>query len=209
MNASEVIQLFIETSGRYNFLDGSDAPTAAAWLLLNDAQKFLDRELGYQKETSYLFKTVSANESLITFDMCRYVKDVHQRVDADTYQRLSWKPAYFDIEYVSEDEEEEPNSHWPTKAIEIDPSESERLVRIQAVWHSPTLSSDTAVSFWTVQEPSMLISAMQMKCERDMRNTQGVRDFYEPLSHDLKKLYHDMIAEEMSGPSEIWVLGHE
>lgn len=207
MNALQVINLFVETSGRYNFLetvpgeeDGEEVeqPSTRAYHYLNSAQRWLDRELGYPKENSWLLKTVPAGTTIITFNQARYVQAVYNGTT-----RLDWQPAYFDNEYAPEDEED-PETHWPLQGIEIKSATTERTIKILAAWYSPNLSDATSVSFWTVQHPDILVRAMQMQVEIDMRNTQGVNDFMQPLQLDVRRIYQDMIAEKMSGPSEYW-----
>ena len=174
-----------------------DVPSAQGFLYLNAAHRWLDRELGHTKEPGWLIKTVVANQELITFAQSRYVKGVYHNTTL-----LDWKRAYFDVDYVPGEGEDE--SHWPTQAIEITPSTSERTIRILAAWYSPKIETVEDISFWTVQHPDILMRALQMQAELDMRNSQGVRDIAEPLLHDVRQIYNDMIAEEMGGPTEHW-----
>lgn len=200
MTATEVLTLFVEKSGRYDLLDAdSGAPTARALHDLNAAQKWLDRELGYPKEDAWLVRTLKANDTMITFANARYVKRVFVQSELDPTEKMDirWKPVYYDIET------EVTAEYWPVKGVELVPTDTDRIIWIQAAWFSPVLDGD-GVSFWTVQEPQLLIRAMSRELEIDMRNTQGVNDYQVPLSQEVRRIYQDLIAEEMAGPPEVW-----
>lgn len=205
MDASEVILLFVETSGRYDLVTkdeyGEMTPSARAYHYLNAAQRWLDRELGCPKEDAWLIKTLAAGETLIEFSLARYVKNVYVQDpdDEDVKTSLPWKPAWFDIETDLEADD------WPLKGIELEvDDEEDRTIWIHAAWKSPALDEEDSISFWTVEHPELLVRAMQVQTEIDMRNTQGVADFAEPLRHDLEQIWRDVVAEEMSGPPEQW-----
>lgn len=200
MTAGEVIELLIQASGRDDLVSSEGVPSASLWFHLNSAQRMLDRDLGYPKEDAWLCKTVPAGETLVTFKAVRYVKGVY-------YEKtpINWKPVFFDIEYVPEEGEEE--SHWPVKAIEINASDEEREIKILAAWHSESLSDEEDISFWTVQEPNLLILATMYQFEVYHRNTQGQNDFIVPIKAELKSLYNDMIAEQMEGSPDNWRIG--
>jgi hypothetical protein len=198
---AEVYNLFIETSGRYDLLTDEDEPSARGLLYMQAAQRFLDREFAHPQEDAWLFKTLPANETTITFTQCRFVKGVYCENNA-----IAWQPLFHDVEAVSEDDDD--LMHLPLKGIEVDPSESERSIMVRAAWFSPDITTDLdSRSFWTVQEPLLLVRAMQMQVEVDMRNTQGVNDYIVPLQHELKKIYFDLVAEEMAGPPDMWRVG--
>ena len=204
MTASEAILLFVEVSGRYDLVtesEGEYTPTARAYHYANSAQRWLDRELGYPKEDAWLIKEVTAGDTVISFSNCRYVKGVYVQdaTDATVKTAIDWKPAYYDIETDIEAED------WPLHAIEIDVDEdNDRTIWIHAAFKSPELSDEDTVSWWTVAHPELLVRAMQLQVEIDMRNTQGVNDFADPLKNDLRRIYQDMCAEEQAGPPELW-----
>lgn len=190
MTAAEVIEQFKVTAGRY------DLSSDRLYFYANAAQKWLDRAVGYPKEKALLVKTLAANETLIEFSHPRYIVGVYTDYeDEDNKQELDWKPALFDIDTS-------PSTHWPLKGIEVVATEEERTIYIVAVWHSPTLTAET-ISFWTLN-PEMLVRSMQRLCEIDIGNTTRKNDFEVPLKEDCIQIYYDMVAEEMSGPTEYW-----
>ena len=195
MNAGEVITLIVELSGRQDLLDDDGLPTAHAWFLLNASQRILDRKLGYPKEDAWLFKTLAAGETIVTFTAARYVKGVYHN---DT--RLGWQPAMHDHETEE--------AHWPLRAIELETaSDEDRELKILAAWHSPKLSELTDVSFWTVQEEHLLAQVAQFVMEIHHKNSQGQQDFWGPIQDQLHDLYKDMMAEKMAGPPDEWRVG--
>lgn len=206
MTAEEVLNLFIETSGRYDLLEvvpgeeegdpDIEQPSARAYHYLRSGQRWLDRELGHPKTDAWIVIELAAEETVITFENVRYVKDVFEVVTDGDPKRIAWTRAYYDVE-TEED-------HWPLHGIEVEPVDYTRTLKILCAWYSPAMSDGDAVSFWTIQHPEVLIRAMQRELEVDMRNTQGVKDYEEPLMHDCQRIYADMVAEEMSGPSSYW-----
>lgn len=192
MTASEIITLFVETSGRYDFVDTEGIPSTRAYTILNSAQKWLDRELGQAKHDVVLYKDVLANATTIEFPHPRYIAGLYDENETWLY----WRGVPFDGEGDT--------AEWPYRTIEILPSTLDRTLTVKAVWKSVRLANSTDISFWTEEDEELLVRAMQLQCEIDMRNTQGVNDFLGPLQYDVKKIYHDMVAEEMAGPSEIW-----
>ena len=208
MTAAEVLQLFIETSGRFDLLEtvpgeeegdpDVEQPSARAYHYLRSAHRWLDREMGHPKQDAWIVKELAAEDTVVTFENVRYVKDVFVvPSDGGDPTRIAWTRAYHDIE-------DEEGDHWPLHGIEVEPSSSDRVLKILCAWYSPAMSDSEAVSFWTVQHPEVLIRAMQREMEVDMRNTQGVKDYEEPLVRDCQRIYADMVAEEMAGPSSYW-----
>ncbi|OPZ48664.1 MAG: hypothetical protein BWY95_00636 [Bacteroidetes bacterium ADurb.BinA104] len=200
MDAESVAMLFIETSGRYDLLtvDGTNnVPSARAYWYLQSAQRWLDRELGHPKEDAWIIKNVAARQSSVSFRNARYVRDVFEvSGDGENMVRISWKPEPY--ETGSSDE------HWPFHSISFEPRDFDRTLKIRCVMYSPENMEPRSLSFWTVQHPDVLIRSMQRMTEIDMRNTQGVNDYEVPLLRDCKRIYDDMIAEEMGGPTEYW-----
>lgn len=191
MNAGEVIAAFVDVAGRYDFVDGDDVPKDKAYLCLNAAQRWLDREVRQPNECAWLYKEVPAGETLIKFAHARYVKDVYSHM-----MQIPWQTVQFGLDTD--------DRNGLTQGITIPKSERDRTIRILSAWYSPELTDTDDVSFWSAQHPELLIRAMQMQCEIDMRNTQGVNDFMEPLKYDCAQLYRDIVAEEMGGTTEYW-----
>ena len=100
-------------------------------------------------------------------------------------------------------------SAYPYRGLVIGPPvDTETIIQIHAAWYSPELINDIDTSFWAYNHQELLVRAAMAQIEIDLhRNTTGRRDFEEPLLADLSKIYHDMVAEEVSVPSDQMVLG--
>jgi len=81
------------------------------------------------------------------------------------------------------------------------PVEATTTIQVLARWYSMDLADNADVSFWSVNEPNMLIRAARMVMEQELhRNKDGADAFKEDLLLDLVKLYHALVAEEVAGP---------
>lgn len=100
-------------------------------------------------------------------------------------------------------------NHFPLRGlIVMPPSDATRTLMILADWYSATLTNDTDRSFWTVQHPQILADATRRQIEISLhRNTQGVKDFEEPLVRRVRDIYFSMTAENIAGPPSRFVMG--
>lgn len=210
----------IQISGRFDLLDNG----LGNWYL-NSAQQRLDNLLHDNKSTAWLYKELPANTSIITFQQCRHVRNVYEQTDDSEQKRtlLSWStlqvglaPEQRDAVAVASDPPVEGEliidwtknivfgDHYIYQSIYVEPSESARLIVVEADWYSRHLTNDTDKSFWTVQHPQLLVRAAQREMEVDVRNTQGVKDFDEPLLAAVQDIYRNLCAEEQAGPYWLW-----
>lgn len=89
MNLGELRQQLVVESGAYGLVvdgeagDFTDNAIGGANVIINRAQRRLDLLLGRGSKVSKLYKTVPADETLITFQHARFVVDVHEQTDAD------------------------------------------------------------------------------------------------------------------------------
>ena len=307
-------------SGRFDLVtdyEGADYSDNGGNEIINAAQRWLDRELGYSKETAWLYKKIVSGQSLITMTQARYIREVWIADTTDGRSLLERKTErelreeYSDVPLSSIDTEMP--EFWtpitstfapdnPSKAIsgvtltstnpvvvlitghrfavgdsvyfesvggttglngnnytvsavsantsitlqstdsstfsawtsggtctKIDddttdtdfmvfgeapltstimimpPSDGTRTIEILADWYTPELTLDTHTSFWCTH-PELLVRACQLQLEIDYhRNSEGVNDWVNALRHDLRKIYHDILAENLSGPPSRWV----
>lgn len=90
--------------------------------------------------------------------------------------------------------------------ILMPPSDAAMTVEILGSWYSYELSDDADVSVWTYH-PEILVRAARWQIEVDMhRNSQGRRDFEDALMIDLDQLRNDLVADEVAGPPEQFVM---
>ena len=65
------------------------------------------------------------------------------------------------------------------------------------------MCEDEDVSFWS-QYPEILLLAARRELELHRhRNSTGAQDFERPLLMALRKLFHNMVAEEVAGPTKV------
>lgn len=197
-----VRKLLVDSSGRVDLVrdaaSGDYSDSGLANFYINQAQRWLDRQLDNHSSKTRLFKHVPAGESIIRFSHARYVSSVFEVVGNDDYKPLKW---------MSFNPSEAPDSDKPKEwlhGVRIAPSSRDRMVLVHAVWYNNTLVEDSDRSWWTVNHPLLLVHATMRELEISMRNTQGVNDFEEPLLRDCKKIYDDLVAESMAGTTEHW-----
>lgn len=194
--------------------EGEDYRDNGANYYISAGERWLDRQLDTHKSPAWFYVTLAADESMIQFKRARYVQEVLEQDAEGVRTALSWQtinvglcPEQKDLE--SDDLPDAQNiifgNHFPYKAIYVEPSTEERTLLIKAAWYSAHLHNDWDRSFWTQNEPHLLIRAAMREMEVDMRNTQGVKDFEYDLLSQVTKIYHDMIAEAQAGPAEKWI----
>lgn len=214
-----VRRILVDISGRVDLVrdaaNGDYTDLGKANFYLNQAQNWLDRRLANAKGAAKLYKTLAANASMVSFTRARYVKRVWHILDElGTRQLVGWSTLNAGLapDQASETAVTLPDAapttlfgnHWAYKAIYITPEDQNRDLLIEAEWYCPKLVNDGDRSFWTVEEPLLLVHAAMMLMEVGMRNTQGVNDFAGPIQDDLVKIYHDVVAEESAGPPCRW-----
>lgn len=249
---SDIRTLLVNRSGRYDLVtdaSGGDYSDNGANAFINAGQRYLDRLLGYTKQDAWLYKSLTAGESFLTFQYARYIKQVWVANTSDGRSKLErvsndwlrqnytdvplssltsdtpkyWAPAPIGLSAEQEDQTSSDFStagytdydfiyfgnHFPLRGIVImPPADTTYTVEVLAAFYSLDLSADADVSFWSVNHPELLVRAARLMIETDLhRNRQGQDDFEQPLVRDCMKIYHDMIAEEMAGPPEQYVMG--
>lgn len=320
----QIRERLVETSGRYDLVvnaAGADYSQNSTGIKINDiineAQRWLDRLLSYPKAPRWLFKTIAANESLITFDKARWIREVWVvNSDGRTYvpraaslrqlfdeygdpfstlttgEPLKWFPYVTALApyhswgtvtgitlsgssvvsitmtahpFVTGDQvifdsvggttELNGNTYTVTKTtanaftlngtdssdftawtsggtatkwdedlldndfdsygatfatksiILMPPADEQYTVRILADWKTPDLSNDGDQSFWSVEEPGLLVRAAMLQLEYDYHlNSQRAADLERALLPDMRRIYHELVAEDTQGPPEYYVM---
>lgn len=81
----------VEHAGRFDLVtdaEGGDYSDNGANHLINAAQRWLDRQLPYHKSDAWLYKLLTAGDSLVTFQQARFVKAVYLATDGDGRSEL-------------------------------------------------------------------------------------------------------------------------
>jgi hypothetical protein len=218
-----VRKLLVKTSGRYDLVrDGANndfTDMGMANMYINQAQRWLDRRLPHHKSRAKLFKTLAANDGVITFQECRFVRNVYEVSQTDSSKTLlDWATLYVGLApdqiATAEDYDDLPDGadhvvfgeHWPHQAVYVEPSTESRTILVEAEWYCPKLEDDTDRSYWTTQHPLLLAHTASLLMEVSMRNSQGVEDYMKPVIDDLRMISNDLMAEEASGPAWHWVM---
>lgn len=99
-------------------------------------------------------------------------------------------------------------SHYGTKGIILGPpADSAFTVSILGSWYNPTLVKDTDYSFWTAEEPALLVRCAAMLLEADYhRNTAGYNDLRGLLQEEVFLIYKDVVGEQMAGDPKYWTM---
>lgn len=197
-----VRKLLVDSSGRVDLVRdaaaGDYTDMGLGNFYINQAQRWLDRQLDNHSSKTRLYKELLAGESVIQFSHVRYVTDVFEVTENNKHIRLKWVPIN-----PNEAPDSNKDKSWQ-HAIHVKSSSRNRMILIRAAWYNPTLVNDSDRSWWTVNHPLILVHATMRELEISMRNTQGVNDFEEPLIRDCKKIYDDLVAESMAGTTEHW-----
>lgn len=82
----------------------------------------------------------------------------------------------------------------------LPPPGDDAKLHILGVWHSLYLDVDTDKNFWTVNAPGLLVDATRREMAKRLhRNHEEMGMFESDLRDNLQELFHDMVAEEVSG----------
>lgn len=215
-----VRKLLIDVSGRWDLVRdaaaGDYTDRGLCKIYLNEAQKWLDQRLPYHKSRAKLYKNIAASTSAVTFTAARSVQDVFLVNSDSSLERVAWwtLPVGLAPEQLSaEDYDDLPagaenvtfGQHWPTHGIYFEPDDTTaRVFLIDAIWFSPTLVEDTDTSFWTVENPLLLVHTAMHLFEIGIGNGTRVRELLVTIEDSLRQLYHNLVEEETAGPPSKW-----
>jgi hypothetical protein len=150
-------------------------------------------------------------------DLRAYYGEILSSVDADTpeyYAPANLRP-YPDTSTFTglsdiEDLLVADNHYTYNGIIVMPPPDAAYTISIVGKFFSPTLSATLSgstwtqtKSYWTEEEPMMLISAALYQLERVYRNTEGMKDHMVPLSDDLGEMDKDVAEEDATGVDQI------
>jgi len=220
-----VRRLVVELSGRYDLLRDpeNDDWTDDRGLLtfyVNEAQKWLDMRFTMPKHPASLYKRVPAGAGMVTMQHARFVLNVEELKDTGETVGIPWMTHYNGLAPEQELETSQTlpeasgsiyfGKHWdtysPITSIWIQPENRDRVIIVRASFFTRELKNALDRSYWTVQHPRLLAQTVMYLFEIPMRNSQGVKDLFEPIMDELIKAYHDYCAELAAGPAEHWMM---
>lgn len=220
-NLGGIRRRLVEESGRTDLVTGYHNgmfTDNGANRYINDACEILDRECGHPKSDAYLFKTVPAGESIVTFSQCRYVKEVRVLPPGCMYEdfahsrRIHWRPVDVLLapEQLSDTASTLPSAEndvvygaasYPLQAIYIHPCDMERTIIIRAAWYSKRLSADTDQNVWTIQHQDLLIRVARALLEEGLQNFSGSNGFYQMVRRQCESIGADVLIENLASKS--------
>ncbi len=212
-----VRRLLVDISGRADLVrdaaNGDYANIGLANFYINEGQRWLDRRLPHHKTVSRLYKTLAAEETMVTFEQARSVREVYEVHGDGSLQPLPWSSLNVGLAPDQMQASELPAgardvvlgaAQWPLHAVYVAPADRPRNVLVSAAWYCPRMTQDSDRSYWTVQHPLLLVHATMLLFEIGIRNTQGVNDFFAPIKDDLQRIYFDLVEEEVAKPPHGW-----
>lgn len=85
----------------------------------------------------------------------------------------------------------------------LPPMNREYQVEIWGKFFAEKLEEDSDESYWTIEDPAILIKACLRELEVFYRNTQGVRDWENAIMSEIQGIQFDRIAEEITGINQM------
>ena len=83
------------------------------------------------------------------------------------------------------------------------PVDEKLVIEIKGLFYSTELLLDTDVNYWSVTHPMLLCMAAMRQVEIINRNTQGVNDWTNVISSDMRSIGMDLVEELIAEVSQI------
>lgn len=100
-----------------------------------------------------------------------------------------------------------PDTEQSGEIAVLPPPDTETTLRLFGDQYARDFEALTDITWWSANEPDLLIRAARGSIEGHLhRNTQGSRDFLAPIIEELKQIYYQRCAEQVSGPTDEWRL---
>ena len=78
------------------------------------------------------------------------------------------------------------------------PPDKASLLEVFGLFRSPTLENDNDENFWSVVHPEILLMAALYQLEVSYRNTEGAKDWMNPLMLELSNIEKDWVEESIA-----------
>lgn len=222
MNLGEIKAMVKKESGRYDLTDSELTE------FINKAQRWLDRNVDHFKAVAREIVTIDEGDFYVKFTDCRTVQKVFVAGDDIfselTYNKglleefktfykemystmkkgrpLMYAPAHFRYHHIEDGiiGYMDVMADWPSYngIILLPPADKTYHVEIWGKFFMKPLVNDSDESFWTIEEPLILVKAVMREIEAFHRNTQGVRDWTAELAQDLYQLECDFIEDDIT-----------
>lgn len=217
MNLLEIRTQFTKLSGRYDLVDGSFADNGADYYL-KAGIKFLDREVGFDKETVKETTAITAGDYQHDIEFQRVVQNVFFITGGETKLLTYQTPLEMRQRFANEPFGSVANGTTTYWTMEIDsdqlstpsivtmpPSDSAGSVEVWFKRNTPFPSLETGTNFWMSNFEHVAVNAGLYMLEVGYRNMTGARDWLAAIRLDLVGIEKDNVeddagrAEEMIG----------
>jgi hypothetical protein len=216
MNLLQVRTQFAKLSGRYDLVNDDFTDNGADYFL-KSALKFLDREVGFDKEVVREVTAVEIGDYLVDTVSRRVVHGVFWKNSAGVMKQLEYLSG-FEVRGTYGDYTDLDNATPTHYALVVDTTQlaAQQLVILPPpeaagnaeVWFSretPFPSEDVGTNFWYSNFEHIAVNASLMMLEASYRNTQGYKDWLATIRVDLLGIEKDTVesdatlVEEMTG----------
>lgn len=83
------------------------------------------------------------------------------------------------------------DAHVYDRVVWSPPLDRELTVRIDGLWWTEDLSADDSLTWWSVNEPHLVVSAAMAELESDYRNSEGYQDILRSMQSRIEALDWD------------------
>ena len=87
--------------------------------------------------------------------------------------------------------------------IWMPPADETLILEIQGLFYSETLSVDTDINHWSINDPLILVFAALHELEESYRNTEGARDWEVAIEKKVMGLGMDDVEEQIAGVNQM------
>ena len=132
--------------------------------------------------------------------------------ETDTRDPLYWSPALIRGMDVTDMDAQgsffnyvlaEADNDEYTGLVILPPPDVSIVVELIGKFYSPTLSSDSDESYWTVVHEDLLIMAALYRLEVSYRNTEGANDWLRAITDDLMDIDKDTVHEDNANVDQL------
>ena len=210
---------FVDLSGRTDLVvdttDYVDAGNIGTKFFIQAATRMLDQMQDTPHSTAELAKTLTVGDSTWEVSNLRSIESFWINDTSDTgwnsvtKKSLKWIRNKFS-EPVADITNGVPQ-YWAPDVIRVPVTEGKESVRgiifmpptddtysarLDGKYWSKVLSADADINYWSEEHEDILIAAAMYKLEEFYRNTEGMRDWMEAITRDLRGIDIDLAFEE-------------
>lgn len=204
MNLLDIRKWFVRESGRYDLvLDDVLWEDSGADAYINAGQRMLDRLVDITTAQHTYADSCTVGDMVFPVPECRSIKEVLVWTDDEVPVMLAKSfdnPLLFSK--TAHDSSGRPTKYLPTNnrdardkvytALLLYPiPDNNYYIEVRGYFYSPSLTTPTSESYWTIDHPSLLVMAAQCQLEMFSRNSEGVRDWMESINLLLTGINYD------------------